>query len=123
MVDYEDPEERDWFASIPLYLVLTLVTAGIFNLFWNYRQMQACNAMLERAEFSWLRWIVLSVLTLLLYHIYYQYKMGTAIVEIQRKYGEPVFEQLPLVSLFATIFGFSIAADCIHQFEINKLAP
>ena len=123
MVDYEDPEERDWFASIPLYLLLTLVTGGIFNLFWNYRQMQACNAMLERAEFSWLRWIVLSVLTLLLYHIYYQYKVGAAIVEIQRRYGEPVFEQLPLVSLFATIFGFSIAADCIHQFEINKLAP
>jgi hypothetical protein len=44
-------------------------------------------------------------------------------VEIQRNYREPVFEQLPLVSLFATIFGFSIAADCIHQFEINKLAP
>ncbi len=123
MDDYEESDERDWFANIPLYFVLTLITGGLFNLFWNYRQMQACNAMLGRDEFSWLRWVVLSILTLLLYHLYYQYKMGAAIVEIQRSYGEPVFEQLPLVSLLATIFGFSIAADCIHQFEINKLAP
>jgi hypothetical protein len=122
-VGYEEPDERDWSANIPLFLLLTLVTAGVFNLFWNYRQMQACNAMLGRREFSWLRWIVLSILTLLLYHIYYQYKMGAAIVEIQRNYEEPVFEELPLVSLLATIFGFSIAADCIHQYELNKLVP
>ena len=122
-MSYEEPEERNWTANIPLFLLLTLVTAGVFNLFWNYRQMQACNAMLGRREFSWPRWIVLSILTLLLYHIYYQYKMGAAIVEIQRNYEEPVFEELPLVSLLATIFGFSIAADCIHQYELNKLVP
>jgi hypothetical protein len=116
-------DERDWSANIPLFLILTLLTGGIFNLFWNWRQMQACNAMLGRREFSWLRWVVLSLLTFLLYHLYYQYKMGAAIVEIQRRYEEPVFEDLPLVSLLATIFGFSVAADCIHQYEINKLAP
>lgn len=121
--EVEEPDERNWSANIPLFLILTLITGGLFNLFWNYRQMQACNAMLGRREFSWLRWIVLSILTLLIYHIYYQYKMGAAIVEIQRSYQEPVFEELPLVSLLATIFGFSIAADCIHQYEINKLAP
>ena len=27
--------------SIPLYLILTLVTFFIFNLYWNYRQMVA----------------------------------------------------------------------------------
>lgn len=123
MESFEAADERDWSANIPLYLILTLVTAGIFNLFWNWRQMQACNALLGRREFSWLRWVVLSLLTFLLYHIYYQYKMGAAIVEIQRRQGEPVFEELPLVSLLATIFGFSIAADCIHQYELNKLAP
>ena len=116
-------EEHNWFANIALYLILTLVTFGIFNLFWNYRQMQACNAMLGRREFSWVRWIVLSIVTFLIYHIYYQYKMGAAIVEIQRSYEVPVFEELPLVSLLATIFGFSIAADCIHQHQINRLVP
>lgn len=123
MESFEAADERDWSANIPLYLILTLVTAGIFNLFWNWRQMQACNALLGRREFSWLRWVVLSLLTFLLYHIYYQYKMGAAIVEIQRESGAPVFEELPLVSLLATIFGFSIAADCIHQYELNKLVP
>ncbi len=120
---YEGPEDADGWASIPIYLVLTLVTAGIFNLYWNYRQMQACNAMLGRREFSWSRWIILSILTFLLYHIYYQYKMGRAIVEIQRRFEEPVFEELPIVSLIVTLLGLSIVVDCIHQSQINKLSP
>ncbi len=123
----DDPEEferddQDHYMSIPLFLILTIVTAGVFNLYWNYRQMQACNSMLGRVEFSFTLWIVLCLLTFLLYHLYYQYKMGAAIVEIQRMREEPVFEELPLVSLVAAVLGVGVAADCIHQFEINKLA-
>ena len=110
-------------ASIPVFLLLTVFTLGLFNLYWNYRQMQACNAMLGRREFGWWRWIILSLITFLIYHIYYQYKMGRAIVEIQRRFEEPVFEELPIVSLIVTILGLSIVADCIHQHEINKLCP
>ncbi len=120
---YEGPEDAHWWASIPVYLLLTLVTAGIFNLYWNYRQMQACNAMLRRREFGWWRWIILSLVTFLIYHIYYQYKMGRALVEIQRRFEEPIFEELPIVSLIVTVLGLSIVVDCIHQYEINKLSP
>jgi hypothetical protein len=38
--------------NIPLYLVLTILTCGIYNLYWNYRQMEACNVLLKRREFS-----------------------------------------------------------------------
>ena len=58
----EPPSMR--VVSIPLYLVLTLVTCGLFNLYWNYRQMVACNAMLGRREFSWLVWFLLTLVTI-----------------------------------------------------------
>ena len=109
------------YRSIPLYLIITLLTCGIFNLYWNYRQMQACNEMVGRNEFSWPAWFFLSLLTCGIYHIYYQYKMGSVILEVQRQRGTYIFDSLPLVSLLVTVFGASIVADIIHQHEINKL--
>ena len=107
--------------SIALYLVVTILTCGLFNLYWNYRQMQACNEMLGRAEFSWLTWFLLCLVTCGIYHIFYQYKMGASIVEIQRQQGRPVFDNLPVISVLLTVFGLSIVVDAIHQYEINKL--
>ena len=109
------------YLSIPLFLIVTLLTCGIFNLYWNYRQMQACNDMVGRNEFSWPVWFFLSLLTCGIYHIYYQYKMGSVILEVQRQRGTYIFDSLPLVSLLVTVFGASIVADIIHQHEINKL--
>ena len=107
--------------NIPLYLILTILTCGIFNLYWNYRQMETCNLLLNRREFSFWIWLLFAILTCGIYHIFYQYKMGAAIVEIQLLMNQELFDKLPLVSVIVTILGFSIVVDCIHQNEINKL--
>ena len=107
--------------SIPLYLVLTLLTCGLFNIYWNYRQMDACNELLGRREFDFWLWFLLVIITCGIYHIFYQYKMGSAVVEIQRRDDRPVFDNLPVISVIVTIIGFTIVVDCIHQNEINKL--
>lgn len=114
-------QENPHYASIPLYLLLTLLTCGVFNLYWNYRQMAACNDLLERDEFSFVLWLLLTLLTCGLYHFYYQYKMGAAIMEIQYLRRLPVTEHLPAISLVAAILGVGIVADCIHQLEINRI--
>jgi hypothetical protein len=116
---YED--ESQHYASIPLYLVLTILTLFLFNLYWNYRQMVACNSLLRRREFGFLAWLILSLLTCGLYHFYYQYKMGAAILEIQQERQLQVSQNLPLISIMATLLGVGILADCIHQHEINKI--
>ena len=107
--------------NIALYLILTILTCGIFNLYWNYRQMEACNLLLKRREFSFWIWLLFTILTCGIYHIFYQYKMGAAIVEIQRLMNRELFDKLPLLSVIVTIIGFSIVVDCIHQNEINKI--
>ena len=109
------------YCSIAKYLIVTVLTCGLFNLYWNYRQMQACNDLLEEEHFSFGLWLLLTIVTCGLYHIYYQYKMGRSITEIQEELGLHVFEILPLISLVATLFGLSILVDCIHQYEINKI--
>ena len=114
-------DERDYYVSIPLYLVLTIVTAFLFNIYWNYRQMEACNDLLDRDEFSFLTWLLLCLVTCGLYHFFYQYKMGAAINEIQEIRDLPVTDNLPVLSVVAAILGVGIVADCIHQFEINKI--
>lgn len=118
---YEPPRQGAHYASIPLYLILTVVTFFVFNLYWNYRQMASCNELLARDEFSWLSWLLLSILTCGIYHLFYQYKMGAAINEIQDGLDLPVSEGLPVLSVVAAIFGFGIVADCIHQYELNKI--
>lgn len=109
------------YASIPKYLIITIITFGLFNLYWNYRQMQACNDLLDENEFSFFTWLLLIIVTIGLYHIYYQFKMGRAIVDIQKSMNERTFDLLPVISVLVTIFGLSIVVDCIHQNEINKL--
>jgi hypothetical protein len=115
------PRRSSHQVSIPLYLILTLVTLFIFNLYWNYRQMAACNDLLGRPEFSWLTWILLTILTCGIYHLFYQYKMGAAINEIQHQRGLPVTEGLPALSVVSAVLGVGVVADCIHQYELNKI--
>lgn len=113
--------EREHALNVPLYLALTLFTCFLFDLYWNYRQMQACNELLGREEFRYWVWFFFCILTFGLYHFYYQYQMGRAIVEIQRRSGAQVSEGLPLLSVAATLIGFGVVTDCIHQLEINRL--
>jgi hypothetical protein len=107
--------------NIPLYLILTILTCGIFNLYWNYRQMEICNELLNRREFRFWIWLLFTILTCGIYHIFYQYKMGAAIVEIQLSLNMVLFDKLPVISVLVTIIGFPIVVDCIHQHEINKI--
>jgi len=114
-------EEGRHSANIALYLLLTIVTLGLFNLYWNYRQMRSCNELLGRDEFSFVLWLLLVIVTCGLYHFYYQYRMGAALNEIQRLEELPVTEGLPVLSLVAAVLGVGVVADCIHQHELNAI--
>ncbi len=103
--------------SIRMYLILTIITCGLFNLYWNYKQMEACNYFLRREEFSFIYWILFTILTCGIYHIFYQYKMGAAIVEIQQNTNNPVFDTLPILSCLVTVFWEG--AVYLNCFKIN----
>ena len=118
---FPNRQKSNYYLSIPLYLILTILTCGLFNLYWNYLQMEVCNDLLKRTEFRFGYWLLFSILTCGIYHIFYQYKMGSALVEIQRNRNKTLFDGLPVISVVVTVLGLSIVVDCIHQHEINKL--
>ena len=119
MIIYLVPREEA-VRNIVVSLILTIVTCGLYDLYWNAKQMKTMNGLLDRDELSFWTWFLVSIITCGIFHMYYEYKMGLALIEIQEKYDMRVDNNLPLISLLLSIFGLSIVVDAIHQNEINK---
>jgi hypothetical protein len=106
--------------NIVVSLILTILTCGLYDIYWNAKQMKAMNGLLGREELSFWTWLLVGIITCGIFHLYYEYKMGLALLEIQENYGMQVDNHLPIISLLVSLFGFSIVVDAIHQNEINK---
>jgi len=108
--------------SIAKGVVLTLLTCGIYNLFWQYHQIKTINFFLGREELSFWRWFFFTLLTCGLYHIYHEYLMAKYIVEIQHRVGKPVpSSHLPVLALILSLAGLPLIADAIEQKELNEI--
>ncbi len=108
-------------SNIVTDVIFSFITCGIYNLFWNARQFRGLNAFLGQERFKFWPWLLLSIVTCGIYHIYTEYMIGNAIVEIQRGLNRTVSSGLPTICVLVSIFGFTIAADAIQQAEINQL--
>jgi hypothetical protein len=109
-------------SSIVADILWSLITCGIYQLFWQARQMRALNYFLRKERFSFVKWFLLTIITCGIYHIYYEYLMAKSINEVQMEMRTRLSNELPLLSILLSIFGLSIAADAIQQHEINKLS-
>jgi hypothetical protein len=105
--------------GIALGIVLTLLTCGIYGLYWQYKQMATLNAWLGRDDFSFAMWFFLGILTCGIFQIYYEYKMAKGINEIQELEGMRVNSELALISLLLALFGLGIVSLAIQQSDIN----
>ncbi len=110
----------DGVRSIVVDIILTLVTCGIWGLYWQYKQMETLNAWLRRNDFSFALWFLLSLVTCSIFAIYYEYKMAQGINEIQETNSLRVSSDLPLICVLLSVFGLGIASLAIQQSEINK---
>lgn len=114
------PEHRH---NIALGIILSLVTCGLYNIYWNYREFEAMNELLGRREYRFWPWLLLSIVTCGIYHVYYEYKMGSDLYRYLRDQGLDANPNLPIVGLALSIFGLTIVADAVYQHELNRLAP
>src|SRR5580700_9149684 len=80
-------------------IIFSVVTCGIYNVYWNYRQMQAMNVLLGRQEFSFNKWAILTLLSCGIYHIYYEYHMGAELQAWLTQNGRPVDSYLAITGL------------------------
>lgn len=121
-MDNDKPLGSEHRIDIAVGLILSVVTCGLYNIYWNYRQFQAVNMLLGREEFQFVPWLLLSIVTCGLFHIYYEYKMGAELQAWLAARGRFVNPHLAAIGLALSCFGLTIVADAVYQHEINKLA-
>ncbi|MBX6423326.1 DUF4234 domain-containing protein [Thermosulfurimonas sp. F29] len=107
--------------SIAKHVVLTFLTCGLWDLYWQYLQMRTMNVLLGRKEFSFGRWLLFTVLTCGLYNLYHEYVMGKRIVEVRRRFDLEPSESLPALSLILALISLGILTDALQQHEINEI--
>ena len=109
-----DPERH--VRSIPLDIIFTLLSCGIFNLWVQHKQMQAVNDMLGTSLYRFGPWLLLTIVTCGLYHIYHEYRKSR---DVQQALGDGSSSE-PIINVILTVLGLHVVADAIQQAEINR---
>ena len=108
--------------EIPMALILTIVTCGIYGIFWKAHMFKTMNMLLGYQKYSTIKWFILSIITCSIYTVYIEYIMGQDILDLQVKKKMPVPNtNLPILSLVLTGFGLLIVSEVIQQSELNKV--
>ena len=108
--------ENDHVRNIGLDIVLSLVTCGLFYIYWQYRQILALNEMTHPGRYNFVKWIAFTILSCGIYHIYHEYRKS---LDICKTTGESDSNDA-IIHLLLALFGLSIVADALQQAEINK---
>ncbi len=112
---------EDFKVSIAKYVIFSIITLGIFNIYWQYKQMMFVNSATAEEKFSFVKWLIFTIITCGIYHIYYEYVMGREIIFLQEKLGIIKSQDLPVISIVLSIIGLTIVTDAIQQREINMM--
>lgn len=106
--------------NIAVSVLLSLITFGIYLLYWQYKQMETLNAWLGKHEYYFWRWFFLSIITCGIYEVFEEYKMSQSINWVENKYNLPVHRNLPITAVLLTLFGLGFVTTAIQQHHINK---
>ena len=112
-------EER----NIGLCIVLTIITIGIYGLYWMYLVVEDVNSLLETPNATSGGMVVLlSICTCSIYLIYWMYITGQALDNyvVTKENGQP--GSRGVLYLVLTIVGLSIVSTALLQNELNQRA-
>lgn len=102
--------------NIPLCVILSIVTCGIYGIYWMIKLNDEINALAgEPYATSGGMVFLLSIVTCNIYNLYWMYKMGERTDRINRIQGNS-----NILYLVIGILGFGIVNYCLMQDAINK---
>ena len=103
--------------SIALSIILSIVTCGIYQLYWMFKMNDEVNILSsEPAATSGGIVILLHLVTCGIYGIYWSYKMGERCDRIKGSANG----SSDILYLILTLLGFGIVTMCLIQDSINK---
>ena len=108
--------------SIPLAIVLSFITVGLYAFYWVYTLTEEAHAAAgERTTASGGMVILFSLLTCGIYSLYWLYKMGETIIMAKQKRGMAVDTNLPIIYLVLALFGLGIVSYALMQNALNDI--
>lgn len=103
--------------SVGLCIVLSIVTCGIYGIYWFYHVHEDVQTVCGRPmSVSGGMVILLTIITCNIYGIYWSYKMGQFLDAAK---GNPNGNS-GVLYLVLSIFGFNIVAWALMQSELNR---
>ena len=111
MRDYPYPM-ADGTRSIALGIIFSLLTCGIYSLYWQYKQMKTLNGWLGRTDYRFGLWLLLSFVTCGIYCPLLRIQDGS---RNQRGSGEQRFASKQWLSsdlCFARVFWYWHRITC-----------
>lgn len=108
--------------NLALYIILTLVTCGLFGIYWFCTLNDDTNKVSGHPEaLGGVAAFLLTLVTCGIYCLFWMYNMGTRIDEAKTKRGLPGGNSGTLYLVLALV-GFGWVAEILLQSELNKLA-
>ncbi|HEY3329231.1 MAG TPA: DUF4234 domain-containing protein [Capsulimonadaceae bacterium] len=101
-------------------LLLSLVTCGIYYLYWIYVASAEINAYLGERDTDPLVEVLLALLTCYLYTTYWDYKVGRKIARMQELAGVTVVDN-SILYLILNIVGLGFLPHMIQQGHLNEI--
>ncbi len=105
--------------NIALYIILTLITCGLFGIYWLIVLADDMNAIANDGDMmSGAMVFLLTLVTCGIYGFYWAYKQGARIDEMNGIKGGTT----GILYLILNLFGLSIITYALIQSELNKRA-
>lgn len=109
--------------SIPVCIILSIVTCGIYALYWLYCLAEDLNAVSQDGDnTSGGMVVLLSIVTCSIYQLYWFYKAGGKVNDVRFRTGEREDGSLGILYLLLGFFGLSLVAYALIQNELNRVA-
>ncbi len=113
--------------NIALYIVLSIVTCGIFALVWFVKITDDTNMLTPpspngKAYTSGGIALLLTIVTCGIYGYYWAYKQGEKLDQAKASRGLPTNNQ-SVIYLILQIFGLGIVGYALMQSQLNDMAP
>jgi hypothetical protein len=112
-------EKEAAISNVAADIVFTVLSCGIYGLFWLARQFRVVNAFLGRDKYRFWTCLLLSVVTCGIYAFYLLYIFSEDVEAIRVERGKDANSNFAVINLLLAVVGFHIISQAIIQNEIN----
>lgn len=105
--------------SVPIVIILSLITFGIYPIYWYYSITEELSAATNDPHFSGAKALIFALITCGIYVLFWYYIVGQKMAELQRIHNMLIKDN-GVLYIVLSIFGLSIISNAIIQSELNK---